>query len=725
MIALAQTAGRSILGAILGKGGADDGGQIALADADACAEAIRRLARRRGLEPVLSDIRDAVGRERSAADAALAGARAAGLIATKHRAAPGDVELPALAVLKSGEITLVLGVEGDEIIAVDPQTAGEPTSIEREVFLEYFSGLWVQGEPPIANIAEKLTSSARDAHWFWGLFARFRKPLSEVAIGSFVANILAVSTALFALQVYDRVIPHQSEATLWVLAAGAMAALIFEGALKLARGRLLDGTGRQLEAAAQRHLMARLAGMRSDIAAKSPARLFAAMRDFGSVREFFTASTVGALADLPFLAIFLVLIAVIAGPVVWLVLAGAALMILPGLLMQRRMVRMTEDMQGASVRQSRLLQEVVGDLDTLKTQRGEARMERLWAELTAVQALKSSDQRRLAAALTVWAQGVQQATYIGAVIAGTYLVFSGSFTVGAIIATGILTSRTLAPLTQLTGILARWSNVKTALDALDEIADAPQDRDAARTYLRRPNLDGRFELRGVTFRYREGAPALDLTALAIPAGQRVAVLGANGSGKSTFLKVLSGLYPQESGRLLLDGVEMAQIDPRDLRRGIGYLGQDVRLFSGSLRENLTLANPDTDDARLYEALDFAGLGQFVKAHPEGLDLVIGDGGAGLSVGQRQSVGWARLWLQDPAVCLLDEPTAALDQTLEKTLVSRLETWLDGRTAIIATHRVPILSLVERTVILSGGKLAVDGPKREVLDHLARAANGEG
>ena len=267
--------------------------------------------------------------------------------------------------------------------------------------------------------------------------------------------------------------------------------------------------------------------------------------------------------------------------------------------------------------------------------------------------MKSSDQRKLASLLTFWSQGVQQATYVAAVIVGTYLVFAGQFTVGSIIAVGILTSRTLAPLTQLAGTMARWGNVKTALDGLDRIAEAPQDADEARSYLRRENLDGYFELRYMTSKYEEyGAPTLDIPSVAILPGQRIAILGANGSGKSSLLKILSGLYAPTTGRVLIDGTEMDQIEPRDLRRLIGYLGQEVRLFSGTLRDNLNLTMRERDDTRLFEALEFAGLGPFVKGHHKGLDLEIHDGGQGLSIGQRQSIGWARLWLQDPKICLL-------------------------------------------------------------------------
>ncbi|MEM7599777.1 MAG: ATP-binding cassette domain-containing protein, partial [Pseudomonadota bacterium] len=226
------------------------------------------------------------------------------------------------------------------------------------------------------------------------------------------------------------------------------------------------------------------------------------------------------------------------------------------------------------------------------------------------------------------------------------------------------------------------------------------------------------------YRYdSDGAPVLDVTGLGIKPGQRIAVLGANGSGKSTMLKLLAGLYTPNKGRLLVDGTDITQIDPRDIRRNVGYLGQDVRLFAGTLRDNLNLTQLERDDDRLLEALDFAGMGQYVRGHHKGLDLEIRDGGDGLSTGQRQSIGWARLWLQNPPIVLLDEPTAALDQTLERTLVSRLDTWLGDRTAVIATHRVPILELTNRTFILQAGRMVVDGPRDKVMAHLAAGGTG--
>ncbi len=688
------------------------------------AELLATYASLFGAKSIARDLHDAMvaahdGGAVVTADTLAQGLRAAGL---KARVVTTDEpqSWPALTMMKNGQAVLVLDAVGDNLVLYEAGAPGGRTEVPVADFVPYYGGQVLVAETEAETLDSRHATKAKDPHWFWGELTRYKRHFVDVALGSFVANMLAVSVALFSLQVYDRVIPHQSVPTLWMLALGAGFAIMLEAGIKIARARLMDGAGRAIELNVQKLLLKRLLGMRSDKRPEAPSGLFASMREFSSVREFFTASSVGALTDIPFIFLFLALVWSIAGSVVFVLIAGGILMVIPGLVLQKRMVELSRQTQGASAKTSRLLHEAIFDLDTIKSAGGEARFERLWSELNALQAMKSSEQRRLSAIMTFWAQGVQQATYIGAVIMGTFLVFAGDFTVGTIIAVGILSGRTLAPLTQLAGTLARWSNVKNALNGLDQIALSEQDDVQDRTHLRRDHIKGAYELREVTFAYDGEAPSLDVPGLAITPGQHIAVLGANGSGKSTFLKLLAGLYGPTGGRVMIDGVDMGHVAPRDLRRNIGYLGPDVRLFAGTLRENLNLSLLDRDDDRLLDALDFAGLGPFVRGHAKGLDLEIRDNGEGLSSGQRQSIGWARIWLQDPSVVLLDEPTATLDTTLEATLVSRLSTWLDGRTAVIATHRVPILALTERTVILQNGRLAVDGPRDEVLAHLRDA-----
>jgi ATP-binding cassette subfamily C protein LapB len=627
----------------------------------------------------------------------------------------------------SGQVVLVMDQDEAGLVIYDETFADRKALVGLTEFSEVFSGRILKMTLTLGDLEKRHSDAPKAKHWFWGEFSHFLRTMFEVAAGSFVANLLAVAVAMFSLQIYDRVIPYKSEATLWVLALGAILAICFEGMLKFARSSLMDMTGKRIEMSVQARLMHRLLGMKAQPGKSSPASQFSAMREFGSIREFFTATAIGTLADLPFPIIFLMLVASIGGNVVWILVVGGILMVAPGLMFQKKMVALTAATQGANVRATRMLYESVFEAETLTTQRGEDPVRRIWNELTAVSALRSSDQRRLTSFLSFWAQGVQQATYITTVVYGAYQVFAGNYTVGTIIAIGILTSRTLGPLSQLSATLARWANVKAALDGLEPIANAQQHEELERHYLRRDKITGAFELRGMEFRYDpKSAPTVEVSALNIPTGQAVAVLGSNGSGKSTLLRLLAGIYDPTAGRIMLDGVDLSQIHPRDLRRNIGYLGQEVRLFTGSLRDNLNLNQLERDDNRLFAALDFSGLGQYVRSHPRGLDLEIREMSEGISVGQRQSIGWARLWLQDPVIVILDEPTASLDQTLETTLVSRLKIWLEGRTAIIATHRVPILQLTTRTLILQNGRVMVDGPRDAVLAHLAKtpAAGGK-
>ncbi len=651
--------------------------------------------------------------------------RGNGLIATiETTGSPGARHWPALAEMTSGQIVLVLGQTANGLQIYDTTCPDNCAEVPVNEFMKVYAGRRLRARVTMAEIEARHSDGKPEAHWFWGEFGKYRRQLLEAAAGSLVANLLAVAVALFSLQIYDRVIPYQSEPTLWVLAGGAMLAIVMEAALKLARSGLMDITGKRIELTVQARLMDKLLGMKNGPGQRSPSQLFSAMREFGSVREFFTATTIGTLADLPFILIFLALVASIGGNLVWVLVFGGVLMVAPGFLFQKRMIALTEATQGASTRSARLLYEAIFESETVTTQRGEDRIKRIWSELVTLTAIKSSEQRKLTSILGYWAQAVQQATYIMAVVVGTYLLFAGTFTVGTIIAVGILTGRTLGPLAQLAATMARWSNTKAALDGLDVIANSRQSEEPGRHYLRREKLAGSFELRSLEFRYDpQSPPTVEINALSIPAGQHVAVLGANGSGKSTLLRLLAGLHDPTSGRVLIDGVDMGQVHPRDLRRGIGYLGQEVRLFAGTLRDNLNMSQLERRDDRLLESLDFSGIGQFVRGHSRGLDLQIKEMGEGLSVGQRQSIGWARIWLQDPAVAILDEPTAALDQTLETTLVSRLKGWLEGRTAIIATHRVPILHLTTRTLILQNGRMAVDGPRDAVLAHLNKTQTG--
>lgn len=629
-----------------------------------------------------------------------------------------EAHFPFCAMMTNGEWRIVISKNEKFYHIVDATVPDGVRNVALEKFERAYSGYGLQALLDLKEVERRHVSAPRKGHWFWSRFRGQSGLIRDVVLGSFVANLIAVAVSLFAMQVYDRVIPNQAVETLWVMVAGAMLAILMEAIIKISRSHLMDISGKSIELDISKDLFQRLMGMRLSSRPMSPGSLIYAVREFGSVREFFTAASVGSIADLPFVFIFLILVYIIGGPVVWVMVAAIILIITPSLLAQKTMARYADEMQGGSGAANKLLIEAGYSADTIKTTRAEGFFQRKWEEITILNAEKTSQQRYLASALTFWSAGIQQVCYVFAIVAGVYLVFAGEFTVGTIIAISILSGRILAPATQLSGMLARWQQVKSSLTGLEMIMASEQERPLDRKFSRREMFDGSIRLQTLIYHYGEEAPrALQIAHMEVKPGENVALLGSNGSGKSTLLKLLSGLYTPTDGKVFMDQLDLMQIDPEDVRRNIGYLPQEVKLFSGTLRDNLMLGYTSLEESQLFEAIDFAGLGRHVRSHPLGLDMEIVDGGEGLSIGQRQSVGLARLYLQDPKIVLLDEPTASLDQTLEHQLINRLKDWLKDKTAIISTHRIPLLSIVDNVVVLGNGAIAMQGERDEILEKL--------
>lgn len=629
---------------------------------------------------------------------------------------------PFCMALKDGRFLVVVGILDGEFQVLSKGSQNAVRRVPFKALKRLYKGRYFRLRPKVELLQAKHDVPVAAGHWFWSRIFFRKVRILDIVLASFFANLIAVAVSLFALQVYDRVIPGQSEATLWVLVGGAAIAILFEAAIRVSRSKLIDQTGKEAELKITQELFAKLLGMRMESRPAPPGTLVHMIREFAAVREFFTTASVGVVADLPFVVIFLVLIYGIAGPIVWIIVAGAVLTILPSLFFQSRMARLSKEALGGMSSASRLLTEAAYNIENVKLAQAAPRFQRSWEEITVLNTIKTTEQRELSAFLTFWASAMQQCTYISAVVGGVYMVFAGEFTVGSIIAVSILSTRTLSPITQLSGILSRWQNMKTSLNALEGIIGSVQERGSDKTYLRRVQMNGEIELKNIKFTHAGSeTPSLQINALNLQPGTNLAILGENGSGKSTLLRVLSGLYYPTEGEMLVDKLDVRQIDPLDIRNNIGLLPQELRLNRGTIRENLSIAARDFGDVEILEALEFAGLGDFVRQHARGLDLEIVDGGDGLSVGQRQSIGLARLYLQNPSIVLLDEPTAALDQNLEQKVVSRLGTWLQNKTCVIATHRMPILSIVDRIAVMKGGQLVMEGARDEVLKRLTAAS----
>ncbi|MCY1507664.1 Toxin RTX-I translocation ATP-binding protein [compost metagenome] len=428
-----------------------------------------------------------------------------------------------------------------------------------------------------------------------------------------------------------------------------------------------------------------------------------------------------AVADLPFFFVFCVLFWFIAGWLVLVPLAACVLLIVPSLLAQPRLRALAQaGMRESSLRNAMLVEAVQG-IDDIKVLQAEPRFQNQWNHYNAVNADSGLQLRALLNTLSNWTQTVQGAAFAFVVFFGAPLVMDGHMSTGVLVAASILSTRMLAPLAGVTQVLNRWQQAKVAGEALDQLMKLPVDHPPHETRVHRPAVQGDYALRDAVFSHDGQTTALHVKALHIGAGERIAVLGRNGAGKSTLLQALSGLLEPRAGSVLLDGVSMAHIDPADVRRDVGLLAQDARLFHGTLRENLQMGTPHATDAELVAALQATGAWAFVRRLPTGLDHPLLEGGRGLSGGQRQSLLLARLLLRRPGVLLLDEPTASLDEVAEREVIEQLRALPAGRTLVLATHRPAVLEAVDRILVVDGGAVVLDGPREQVMARLRQGA----
>lgn len=628
---------------------------------------------------------------------------------------------PVLLFLKDKRTLILEGLKGEHATVLNPETGGGREEIALSALQTQFSG-HVLFAKPIDVVSDRLGERPlSDRHWIVGPVLDSWPIYRDVILASLVANLLAVGTSLFSMQVYDRVVPSGAFDTLWILASGVGLAIVLELALRVMRARLVDVSGRDLDLSLSAQLFEHVTNLRLSHQPRSTGVFANKVREFATVREFFTSSTIAAISDLPFTLIFIGILGFIGGPVALVTLFGAIAIVLPGIVMQKRLAKISKQNSRESAALNGLLLEAVSNLETVKAARAELRMQRAHSQLTTMIAASAIRTRELTTLITQFVASVQQICYALVVIVGVYRISTGHLTVGALIACTLLSGRALSPMGKVAGLLARWQGVRAAMEGLDDIMEMPIERPAERQFLRAPLVAGDYKLRDAVYRHEpEAPPALKIGQLHIAPGEHIALLGANGAGKSTFLRIMAGYLDPHSGSVLLDNLAMSQIDPIDRRRQIGYLPQSVGLFQGTLRDNLQLDHGLHSDEELLRALDAVGLGAFVRRNVRGLDLQI-HGNSNVSGGQRQAIGLARVLLQDPRVVLLDEPTAAFDQVTEKQVISYLQGWLKSRTAIISTHKKELLALTERAVVLKDGEITHDGPLGQTLEMAAIGA----
>lgn len=670
------------------------------------------------------------GPEKVSVGACLRSAERAGLKSrVMYRPKLSDVSpltLPCILLLKGDGSCVLTKLGAEEATVVLPELGDGEQVMSRAALEESYSGYAVFGAlESRADARTEPVRRRREKRWFWDVL-RFYMPIyRHVALASVVVNTIAVVSSLFVMNVYDRVIPNNAYETLWVLAAGVSLAYLFDFILRSLRSHFVDIAGRNADVVLSSRLVEKVLSMRLDARPESTGALVNNLREFESLREFFSSSTFLACIDIPFLVLFFALLAFIGGPLVALPLLAMPVLLGMGVYWQMAARKSAEKSYRHSMQKNALLVEMVNGLETVKGCMAESRMQRLWEAVAGISAQSSNEARKYSTRAVAFATFVTQLVTVGMVIWGVYRIGAGEMSMGGLIGCNILVGRIMAPLLQLASLLTRLQNSRVSLKALDTLMQLPSENQDESACMDFGSLKSDFVLDNVSFTY-PGAqlPALSGVSLRIRPGEKVGVIGKMGSGKSSLGKLLIGLYQPQEGAVLFGGVDIRQLATADLRSRVGVLPQEVVLFYGSVRDNIALGDPTVNDHLILRASAISGVADFVKFNPAGYGAQVGEQGRNLSGGQRQAVGLARALVRDPDVLILDEPTSNMDVDSELLVQRRLAPVVKDKTLILITHRLSMLRIVDRIVVMDGGRVVMDGPRDKVLRALQERHAGQ-
>ncbi len=558
-------------------------------------------------------------------------------------------------------------------------------------------------------------------HWLFGPLRNNAKIYGQTILAAAIINMLALVSSFFIMTVYDRVLPNQAIESLVVLTIGVLIAHLFDFVLKSLRGYFIDIAGQRLDATVGATIFDNLMDMKLEARRGATGAVAGLVKEFENLRDFFSSATLVAIVDLPFIFLFIAVIAMVGGPIALVPLTGVLMAIGAGVIIQPLIMQRTKQAMGEGHQKHAVLIETIAGLETVKSVDAGKLMRTRWRTGVMRQAKTSTIGRFLNQFAVNVAGFAQQFSQVGVVVIGVFLVGANEITMGALIASVILTGRAMGPLAQVASLLSRVNGALASYKSLNELMTAKSEIDPKRNYLARPKLTGKIEFREVSFAYPgQTARALDEISFTIEPGERVAILGKNGSGKSTIVRQITGLYQPAEGSVLVDDTDIRQIRPTDLRANIGTVLQDVCLFSGSIKENIALGLEHVSDDDVLEAAKIAGVHEFIGASSGGYDQFLAERGEGLSGGQRQAIALARALAPKPSVLLLDEPSSALDSHAEAALIARLNKATHGRTLLVVTHRMSMVRLVDRIIVLDRGRIIVDGARDTVLSAMSSA-----
>ena len=713
---------------------------------DALAQALVWLTRHHGNERSVASLFE--GQQISGPvgpDQALRALREAGYNAGLVQRAIGDFHdllLPVVLLLKSGDACLLLARRpqsaGPAICTLrmpgqlPGQQADELIASETELCAEY-SGLALVATPlprpttisPNASAEQAAALRSGSGHWLWGTMRRFIPYYRAALLAALLSNTLMLVTGTITSVIYDKVIPHQAFVTLWALAVAGGLAVVFDLAARQLRTHLIDLAGKKADLLVGSMLFRQSLGVRMEHRPESAGAYSHIIGQIELVREFFSSASLSAISDLPFVLIFIVMIFVMAGPLGWVMVVAVPLILGAAWLIQGSLRRATTANMQQKADLHGLLVEAVEGIEDIKATGAQGRFLHHYEQSTAASSLSQLQSRRLTSLTMNLSMISQQVVTLVMLVWGVYLIEAKVISGGALMGGVMFAMRAIGPLTSVVMLTTRYQGAQAAMRALDRVMQQPTERETGRSYIPVRELSGKVALSDVSFSYpappgQEAPKVLRSVSLRFEAGERVAILGRIGSGKSTILRLIAGLYRPSDGMVDVDGVDLRQLDPSDFRAGVGYVPQDSRLFNGTLRDNVLLGRASADATRLVQVARLTGLARVAESHPLGWDLPVGASGGLLSGGQRQLVALTRSLITEPRILLMDEPTSSMDAQSEMAFLRQLQQAAKGCTLVVVTHRPAVLELVQRIIVIDAGKVVMDGPKAQVLAALSGA-----
>ena len=631
--------------------------------------------------------------------------------------------LPCILMLRGKKACILQSFSKDKKTAniITPELSTGTSTIEisklKEEYLGYAYYLKREFVPEDTS-STKLIDAGND-HWFWGTLKRSKKIYFDVVLASFIINLFVLASPLFTMNVYDRVVPNNAVETLWGLALGVSVVYGIDLFLKFVRSYFLEIAGKKSDIIMSSILFERVMDMKFSNKPKSVGSFASNLKEFDTVRNFFSSASLAAIVDLPFAIIFLIVTYFIGSYIVLVPIVIMIAILCYTFFIKDPLQNAIKSTFEASAIKNGILIESLSSLETIKTLGASGHIQWNWEEATGEIANRSIKSKIITTSITTVTSFLVQLNTIAIIVLGVYMIQDTHLTMGGLIAAVMLSSRAIAPMGQVASLAANFEQTKTAYQSLSKIMQMPVERPEGKKFVRRNSFDGKIEFKNVSFTYPDTTKgSLDRINFVIQPGEKVGIIGKNGSGKTTLQKLILGLYSPTEGSVLIDGIDINQIDPADLRRNIGYVPQDVVLFKGTVRENIVQKAPYVDDIQIIKAAKVSGVDEYVNAHPLGFDMPVFERGDGISGGQRQSIAVARAFLLDSPIILLDEPTNSLDNTVENKLKINLKTNTANKTMLLVTHRTSMLDLVDRLIVMDNGKILLDGPRDEVLARLS-------